>query len=97
MGIFTFNTYMYVHFKYDLLENQKCNYFEILLFIAFSICFSLKFGEIAQINFFMVIFTNNSGNDVTRWQTIMSRDCSSCAKSASHARIQKVLSEGVQL
>ena len=47
---------MYVHFKWDLLENQNYNNFNILLYIAFLY---RKLWKIAPINIAMVIFTKN--------------------------------------
>ena len=49
------------HFERLLLKNQKCDHFDIELYLAFfSICFQLwKFYEIALVNLATVSFTRN--------------------------------------
>ena len=60
MGIVFFLNLL--HFKLVLLENKKCTFFIILLYIAivYLIFILVSYVKIASINFVMVILTNKS-------------------------------------
>ena len=69
---------MYVHFKWDLLDNQHYDYFNIILYIAFLYLTSIPVNlwKIAPIIIAMVIFTKKSGNALFKLREYVLRQIS---------------------